>query len=144
MGESTTDHLHKILIMNFTSFLDKSNSMAGTTSEKDSIRILMICMTCLLMSVLRIVVLNPLSTLYWSGWPDVPKTIFFWVSYGFGWLAFCTEEILLAFLVADFRKNVKQQISAVLFCSCYKSSNNNQTRTMPRSITVDSLVRGVR
>ena len=70
------------------------------------------------MSTLRMDALNPLADVS-MGWPDVPMTIIYWANYGTNWLALCTEEILLAILVADFRKNLKQQFRAMLCFCCY-------------------------
>jgi hypothetical protein len=114
--------------------------MAGASSEKDSIRILMICLACLLMSTLRLVVLNAIASASLQ-WSDVPKTIFYWTSFGAYLLALCTEEILLAFLVADFRKNLKRQFFAIFCCCnfCCNSESNgangsSSTKTQPLTI----------
>jgi hypothetical protein len=59
--------------------------------------------------------------------PDVPTAhdYHYWAKYGTTWLALCTEEILLAILVAEIRKNLEQQIRAI-FCCCNRRTHNNQ------------------
>jgi hypothetical protein len=116
--------------------------MPGSSSEKDTTRILVICMACLIMSTLRTVVLNSVSS-YSLGWPDVFRTMFYWTSYGTYLMALCTEEVLLAFLVTDFRKNLKRQVFAVFCCKDIAAAKESTTRTQQLTIVVSTRTKTI-
>jgi hypothetical protein len=122
--------------------------MTSTLSEKDPTRILMICMACLLMSTLRMVVLNPLASASLQ-WSDVPKTIFYWTSNGTNFLGLCTEEICLGVLLRDFRQNVRHQLDNVFCCGrfccnkkmvCVDSTQTTMKVSVMRTVKVNNLV----
>jgi hypothetical protein len=98
---------------------DKQKTSAST--ENDSIKILITCFSCLLMSSLNQVFIEWLVIYSWANFREWSITIG-WIKYLSYLLGLCTEEICLALLVRDFRKNIRNQLSSLIPCN-FDSSN---------------------
>jgi hypothetical protein len=104
-------------ILSYILFLtDKQNTSAST--EKDSIKILIVCFACLFMSALNQVFVEWLVIYAIATFSDDWITTVFYINYMAYLLGLCTEEICLALLVRDFRKNVREQVASLLPCNC--------------------------
>jgi hypothetical protein len=104
----------------FLTVADKQKTTA--TTEKDSIKILITCFSCLLMSTLNQVFIEKLVLYSLANFPAEWSITIGWIRYLSYLLGLCTEEICLALLVRDFRKNIQNQLSSLIPCN-FGSSN---------------------
>jgi len=101
-------------------------------------RILFVCLACLIVSGFYVIVIDPLGDIA-KTWPDLLGSIYYWTSIGINELSLCTEEISLAILVPDFRKNIAEQFRAI-FC-CKKSNGNEVQQQKPQTIPAITSIR---
>jgi len=83
------------------------------------LRIFFVFLSCMIVYGLRSTVnADPLLKIA-NTLPDLARIIHYWITYGLYLIALCTEEISLAILVPDFRRNISQRFRTI-FC---KKSN---------------------